>query len=51
MTSTAHLFADDSLLYLKISSIADTAALQWDLDRLQQWEEDGQMSFTPANVK
>ena len=36
VSSTARLFADDSLLYLKISSPADAAELQRDLDRLQQ---------------
>ena len=51
VNSTARLFADDSLLYLKISSTADTAALQRDLDRLQQCEEDWQMSFNPSKCE
>ncbi|MFC1375539.1 MAG: reverse transcriptase family protein [gamma proteobacterium symbiont of Ctena orbiculata] len=51
VSSTARLFADDSLLYLKISSPADTAELQRDLDRLQQWEQDWQMSFNPSKCE
>ena len=43
VSSTARLFAEDNLLYLKISSPADTAELQRDLDRLQQWEQDWKM--------
>ena len=51
VNSTARLFADECLLYLKISSTADTAALQRDLDRLQQWVEDWQMSFNPSKCE
>ena len=51
VSSTVRLFADESLLHLKISSIADTVALQRDMDRLQQWEEDWQMSFNPRKCE
>ena len=51
VSSTARLFADDSLLYLQISSTADTAELQRDIDRLQQWEKDWQMSFNPSKCE
>ena len=51
VSSTARLFADDSLLYLQISNTADTAALQRDLHRLQQWEKDWQMSFNPSKCE
>ena len=51
VNSTACLFADDSLLYLKTSSTADTAALQRVLDKLQQLEEDWQMSFNPSKCQ
>ena len=44
-SSNTCLFADDSLLYKKIHSNQDAARLQDDLDRLQQWEKDWQMSF------
>lgn len=43
--------ANDSLLYLKISSAADTAALQKDFDRLQQWVNDRQVLFNPSNCE
>ena len=51
VSSTACLFADDSLLYLKISSPADTAELERDLYQLQQWEQDWQMSFNPSKCE
>ena len=43
--STVKLFADDSLLYRKISSKRDCIKLQQDLDRLQEWEKKWQMAF------
>ena len=43
--STVKLFADDSLLYRKISSKRDCVELQQDLDRLQEWEKKWQMAF------
>lgn len=43
--STVKLFADDSLLYRKISSKQDCVELQQDLDRLQEWEKKWQMAF------
>ena len=48
---TSRLFAVDSLLYLKISSVSDAIALQKDLDRLQQWEHNWQMSFNPSKCE
>lgn len=50
-SSTTRLFADDSLLYRKIKTIQDSIALQEDLDRLQKWEEDWQMSFNPSKCE
>ena len=43
--STIKLFADDSLLYRKISSKRDCVEIQQDLDRLQEWEKKWQMAF------
>ena len=43
--STVKLFADDSLLYRKISSKRNCVELQQDLDRLQEWEKKWQMAF------
>ena len=45
--SNSRLFADDSLIYRKIRTEEDVKALQADLDRLQQWEQDLLMSFNP----
>ena len=45
--SEARLFADDCLLYRKICSPDDRAALQRDLDSLQRWERDWLMAFNP----
>ena len=43
--STVKLFADDSLVYRKISNKRDCEELQQDLDRLQEWEKKWQMAF------
>ena len=51
VTSTARLFADDSLLYRIIRTSKDSEALQADLDNLQQWEKDWQMSFNPSKCE
>jgi len=40
-SSTVRLFADDTVLYKRISSLADTVNLQNDLDALQSWEKSG----------
>ena len=45
VSSTARLFTDDSLLYRRICSSQDSISLQEDLDCLQQWEKEWQMSF------
>jgi len=45
ISSEVRLFADDTVVYRKVSSAVDTAALQKDLDALAQWEEDWQMEF------
>ena len=50
-SSTARLFADDTLLYGEINSVDDTLALQRDLDALQQWEDSWQMSFNPSKCE
>ena len=46
--STTRLFADDSLLYRKIKSESDSSTLQEDLQKLEEWEHDWQMSFNPS---
>jgi len=49
--STTRLFADDSLLYRKIKSPADTQALQEDLNALQEWEKTWKMEFNPSKCE
>ncbi|PFX32485.1 Integral membrane protein GPR180 [Stylophora pistillata] len=45
---TLRLFADDALLYHKITHHDDTLALQRDLDKLGQWANRWQMLFNPS---
>ena len=49
MTSDAHLFADDTILYYLIVTTDDHKTLQEDLRKLEQWESEWGMSFHPAN--
>jgi len=49
--STSRLFADDSLLYRRIKTVEDVAILQDDLDQLQKWEQDWQMTFNPSKCE
>ncbi len=51
VTSTAHLFVDDCLLYHILSSAEDAAKLQQDLTNLQKWEDDWLISFNPDKCK
>jgi hypothetical protein len=39
------LFADDTALYRRIRTLADSHILQQDLEQLEQWERRWQMSF------
>ena len=45
--STTRLFADDCVLYKRISSHQDAALLQEDLEALQKWEATWLMQFHP----
>ena len=47
VNSTTRLFADDCLLYRRISSPEDAIALQTDLTNLEAWEKKWQMDFNP----
>ncbi|KAL8603552.1 hypothetical protein ACOMHN_052781 [Nucella lapillus] len=47
LSSTARLFADDTLCHKTISSITDQQALQNDLNCLAEWEQQWLMSFHP----
>ena len=46
---TLRLFADDALLYHKITHNDDTLALQRDLDKLGLWANRWRMLFNPTN--
>lgn len=45
ITSSIRLFADDCIIYRKITSPSDHTALQQDLDRVTTWCSDWQMSL------
>jgi hypothetical protein len=45
--STVRLFADDTIVYLTITSDVDRVRLQEDLDRLAHWEQTWKISFHP----
>ena len=45
--SQTRLFADDCLMYRKVSSTSDCTQLQEDLDNLIKWEQQWQMQFNP----
>ena len=49
--ATVRLFADDALLYGTICCDEDTANLQDDLYRLEDWKQKCQMEFNPSKCK
>ena len=51
ITATCKLFADDCAAYKIITSPDDVAALQADLDKLQQWEHTWLMEFNPEKCE
>ena len=48
ITSDIRLFADDTIIYRRIRTTADTARLQDDINTLDKWSYDWQMEFHPA---
>ena len=48
--STVRLFADDIIAYVTISSDADAANLQQDLDKLAEWNQNGSCNSIQRNV-
>ena len=50
-SSETRLFADDGLLYKLIKSDKDAQSLQKDLNSLEKWEDDWQMSFHPEKCQ
>ena len=51
LNSTVRLFADDALLYGTICCDEDTADLQEDLYRLEDWQQKWKMEFNPSKCK
>ena len=51
VTSTIHLYVDDTLIYRVIHSEADVTSLQSDLNTVMKWAEDWQMTFNVQKTK
>ena len=51
ITSSIHLFADDSALYRPIYSESDSLSLQEDIFKLQKWANTWQMAFNVNKCK
>ena len=49
--SSTRLFANDCILYRKITTPEDATLLQQDLNRLQDWEKTWMMEFHPDNCQ
>ena len=49
--STVHLFADDTIVYLAVSSTQDAETLQNDLNKLGIWEKSDTWNSTKRNAK
>ena len=49
--SRVRLFADDTAMYLAISSLSDANILQDKLSKLEQWEKSWDMNFNPAKFQ
>ena len=47
LNSTVRLFADDTMIYLVVTSQSDARRLQQDLDTLTKWEKTWMMEFHP----
>ena len=51
ITSQVRLFADDTAVYLTVTSSEDANTLQADLDTLQEWERTWDMEFNPSKCQ
>ena len=49
--SQVKLFADDTAVYLTVTSLEDANTLQTDLDTLQEWERTWDMEFNPGKCQ
>ena len=48
--SQVRLFADDTIVYLTVTAVDNCEKLQEDLKRLEKWEEEWQMEFSPCKA-
>ena len=48
LRSRVRLFADDTIVYLTITSVKDSELLQCDLDKLAEWENISKIVFHPG---
>ena len=51
IVSQVCLFADDTSIYLTLEDNGDSDTLQWDLDRLQEWESKWDMELNPSKCQ
>ena len=51
VSSQIRLFADDTAVYLTISSLSDAQSLQKDLERMEVWEKEMDMEFNPSKCQ
>ena len=51
ITSQVRLFADDTAVYLTVTSKDDSHALQQDLIKLEHWEKTWEMHFNPSKCQ
>ena len=51
LSSTVRLFADDTILYLAVQSMNDSATLQEDLRKLERWSDKWQMELSTEKCK
>ena len=49
--SQVRLFADDTAVYLTVTSLEDANVLQSDLDTLEEWERTWGMEFNPGKCQ
>ena len=49
--SKVRLFADDTALYLTISTSSQLEILQKDFDNLERWSHNWDMEFNPSNCQ
>ena len=51
INSQVRLFADDTAVYLTVTSKNDSQALQQDLQKLEKWEKTWEMHFNPSKCQ